>query len=122
MKILANISLGELYDKISILEIKTEKIRDPEKVKNIIQELGLLKKKAKAYPIEPSLFNNLKSVNQKLWLIEDKIREYERLKKFDQSFISLARDVYLTNDERYRIKSTINKTYNSLIIEEKSYY
>ena len=121
MRILTPVSLGELYDKISILEIKKDHIKDEEKLKNIDFELSELLSVSKNYPIESDLYIRLKRVNLSLWDIEDKIRIKEKNKKFDEWFINLARSVYFTNDERSDIKKEINQLYGSQIVEEKSY-
>ena len=129
MKINAPISLGELMDKISILSIKKDKIIDKSKINLIEDELNLLNKsisiiinKNKDRQIEIlSLMDDLKKINSELWDIEDKLRECERKKFFDQSFIELARSVYLTNDKRSETKLEINKKFGSQIIEVKSY-
>jgi len=129
MKINAPISLGELMDKISILSIKKDKIIDKSKINLIEDELNLLNKSIsiiinqnKDRKIEIlSLMDDLKKINSELWDIEDKLRECERKKIFDQSFIELARSVYLTNDKRSKIKLEINKKFGSQIIEVKSY-
>ncbi len=119
------ISPGELLDKITILEIKTEKIQDKEKLLNIKSELGLLNN-----VWENSISNNetmlqlkkeLKCNNQNLWDIEDKIRIKESKQEFDQEFIELARSVYIQNDKRAATKKEINLLLGSQIIEEKSY-
>jgi hypothetical protein len=121
MKILAPISIGELYDKISILEIKSEKIIDTVKLENIKQELVFLTQLLNEKVEREPLFSELKQVNLKLWEIEDEIRICEKKKDFGQNFIELARSVYITNDQRFKIKNKINLKYNSLIVEEKSY-
>ena len=129
MKINALISLGELMDKISILSIKKDKIIDKSKINLIEDELNLLNKSIsiiinqnKDRQIEIlSLMDDLKKINSELWDIEDKLRECERKKIFDQSFIKLARSVYLTNDKRSETKLEINKKFGSQIIEVKSY-
>lgn len=121
MEILVPISLGELYDKITILQIKLNKIKDREKLKNIINEFNLLVGISDKYPIEREEFQKLYDVNEKLWKIEDQIRKCERTHTYDDHFISLARSVYQYNDERSRIKRDINLKYDSSIIEEKSY-
>ena len=129
MKIDAPISLGELMDKISILLIKKDKIIDKNKLNLIEDELNLLNKSIsiiinqnKDRQIEIlSSMDDLKKINSELWDIEDKLRECERKKIFDQSFIELARSVYLTNDKRSKIKLEINKKFGSQIIEVKSY-
>lgn len=125
MQLFIPVSLGELLDKISILKIKTEKILDKEKLKNIYYELGLLEDISNKYLLESKLmqklFDELYQINIKLWNIEDDIRIKEKDKMFDDSFISLARSVYNFNDERARLKRLINQESNSSIIEEKSY-
>ena len=129
MKINAPISLGELMDKISILSIKKDKIFDKSKINLIEDELNLLNKSIsiiinqnKDRQIEIlSLMDDLKKINSELWDIEDKLRECERKKIFDQSFMELARSVYLTNDKRSKAKLEINKKFGSQIIEVKSY-
>ena len=119
------VSLGELVDKISILQIKRKNIKDRKKVKLINQELSLLKKtlkdSLKNNQLIKKYLNELIKINSKLWKIEDDLRENERKKIFDQDFIELARSVYLTNDKRSRIKLEINKKFGSQIIEVKSY-
>ena len=125
MKITADISPGELIDKITILEIKSERITDSVKLSNVRNELQLLSEKLRE-TIETSaeldlLIKNLKKINEKLWVIEDNIRDKERVKVFDDEFIELARSVYFTNDERAKIKNEINIMLSSTIVEEKSY-
>ena len=119
------ISWGELFDKLTILQIKLDNLEDKNALKNVKIEYDQLyiiynknfleNEKAKLFII------NLKKINQKLWNIEDEIREKERNKTFDEEFIKLARDVYITNDQRSHIKRNINETFDSKIIEEKSY-
>jgi len=121
MKIQTPTSLGELYDKYSILEIKTVNIKDDAKLVNVTAELEKLKEVAKDYPISDDLYNELKSINEQLWVIEDDIRECERQKDFGDKFVELARSVYFTNDKRSDVKKTINVEYGSDIVEEKSY-
>ncbi len=126
MKIpLIPISWGELFDKITILEIKIENLQEKNALKNVKTEHKQLNKIYNNNFLEDKiargLFNDLKKINQQLWDVEDKIRDKERSKKFDEEFIELARNVYFTNDERSRIKRNINKTFGSKIIEEKSY-
>jgi len=120
--ILAPISLGELIDKITILEIKQIHMTGM-KLKNVDKELNLLKKilQDKNLEINIDLINCLKEVNNKLWEIEDIIRIKERDQKFDKEFIELARSVYKENDKRASIKKEINQKYNSELVEEKSY-
>jgi hypothetical protein len=118
------ISNGELIDKITVLQIKSEKIKDEAKLKNIKKELKMLEKlfetNLKDKDVDP-LFTRLKEINLKLWEIEDRLREKERKKEFDSEFIELARGVYYTNDERSRIKKEIDRLTGSQITEEKSY-
>ena len=124
MLISTSISLGELLDKISILQIKERKINDNEKLILIKEELEFLTqaldKHIDKIKIQTYL-DQLLEVNSKLWDIEDKIRDHERNKKFDQEFIDKARSVYFTNDKRSEIKLNINKEFGSKIIEVKSY-
>ena len=124
-KILTEISPGELLDKISILEIKLEKIQDKEKLEEINKEYEILKKTQnsdiKSDEKLDSLFKSLKKVNIKLWNAEDQIRVCEKNKEFKDVFIKLARDVYFYNDERAKIKLEINKTLKSNIREVKQY-
>tara|TARA_B100002052_G_scaffold111456_1_gene102852 strand:+ start:2207 stop:2599 length:393 start_codon:yes stop_codon:yes gene_type:complete len=123
-KIFTEISLGELLDKISILEIKLKKIKDKSKIFHIKKEYNILlkiKKKVKVNKKVNIYYKKLKAVNNSLWNIEDKIRLHEKLKKFDKKFILLARRVYFTNDKRSKIKLSINMSMNSNIIEMKSY-
>ena len=107
------IAPGELLDKISILEIKNERIKDPAKLQNIRTELAILQKiSTQAIPQNQQisqLFQDLKKINETLWVIEDDIRDCERDKDFGPKFIELARSVYITNDERARIKKEINQ-------------
>lgn len=121
MKIEIPISLGELYDKISILEIKMANMNSPEKIANVSNEYKALRDIAEKYPIEGDLYIYLKETNQKIWDIEDGIRKKERNKRFGRNFIELARSVYITNDKRSDIKKNINLRYGSEFIEEKSY-
>ena len=118
------ISLGELVDKISILHIKNLNIKDDKKLKLIREELDILNtildEHIKRDDIKKYL-NELININSKLWVIEDDIRECERKKFFDQTFIDLARSVYFTNDNRSKVKLDINKKFGSKIIEVKSY-
>ena len=125
MKICAEISPGELFDKIAILEIKKARIRDLEKLRHIKTELDLLKEaKSRQIPASAalgSLYREIKEVNERLWEIEDAIRRCERNKEFGEDFVRLARSVYLTNDRRSRIKKEINERLGARIVEEKSY-
>ena len=118
------ISNGELLDKFSILEIKMGNISDPAKLTNIEKEYKELTSDCTDLlrnSTISSLYAELKSINQKLWVVEDDIRECERRKDFGQEFISLAREVYFTNDERARAKKEINIASGSSLVEEKSY-
>ena len=118
------VSLGELVDKISILHIKNINIKDNEKLKLIREELELLNQTLNKHIKNNDIQNYLDSlieINSRLWVIEDDIRDCERNKKFDQTFIDLARSVYFTNDKRSEIKLEINKKFGSKIIEVKSY-
>ena len=119
--IYAPISLGELWDKYSILIIKKSKINNPEKLKHIDKEIQHLEPLCDKFKIDETYYNNLLDINTKLWNIEDKIREKEKKLLFDKEFISIARSVYKNNDIRAEIKHKINKTYNSLLIEIKDY-
>ena len=120
--ILVPVSLGELIDKITILEIKTVHMTGI-KLKNIEKELTLLKNtlKENKLKIDIKYINNLKEVNNSLWKIEDQIRKKESKQEFDKEFIQLARSVYMENDIRASIKKEINKQYNSDLVEEKLY-
>ena len=118
------ISLGELVDKISILMIKKKNISDSIKLEHVAKELEFLQKTLKKYISEDKInkfVQELVNINSKLWKIEDDIRECERNKLFDQTFIDLARSVYFTNDQRAKIKNDINKNFGSELVEVKSY-
>ena len=118
----APISIGELVDKITILEIKKNKLQNS-KLENVLKELSFLRKLMEKHQIEitDNLFTQLKEINLTLWNIEDQIRIKEKNKEFDNIFIELARSVYFTNDKRSEIKKRINRLSNSEITEEKSY-
>lgn len=118
MKIEIPVSVGELLDRISILEIKSM-FTDNEYVIKELKELNLIKSSLTQYTLEYEI--ELKKVNEKLWKIEDKLRQLEKEQKFDEEFIKLARSVYITNDERARIKREINETCNSSFKEIKLY-
>ena len=119
------ISWGELFDKITILQIKLENLTSKNALENVEQELKKLQsiltqngpKTMETIPLE----GELRQINQQLWGIEDKIRDKERASSFDDEFIQLARSVYITNDERSRIKRKINDLLGSELVEEKSY-
>ena len=118
----APISIGELVDKITILEIKKNKLQNS-KLKNVLKELSFLRKLMEKHQIEitDDLYTQLKEINLKLWNIEDQIRIKEKNKEFDNTFIELARSVYFKNDKRAEIKKSINQLSNSEITEEKFY-
>ena len=124
-KILVEVSAGELLDKISILEIKLEKIQDPEKLKYINDEYEILKKQLELSNINSeklnNLFKSLKEINSKLWIIEDDKRLCEKNKDFGEKFIKLSRDVHFLNDERAKIKLEMNNHTGSIIKEIKEY-
>ena len=124
-KILAEISAGELFDKITILEIKKAKISNQDKLNDIEKELSSLNETAEKYiPNKNNVLkyiNDLKNINLKLWAIEDGKREAEKNKDFGEKFIELARNVYKLNDERAKIKLAINNSLGSNIKEVKSY-
>ena len=125
-QILAEISAGELLDKITILEIKKEKIKDGQKLMDINKELSSLTKTSDEKIPDKSEINNLimnlKQINLKLWDIEENKRLAEKNQKFDEKFIKLSREVYKTNDERAKIKLKINEILGSNIKEVKSHY
>ena len=124
-KIYAEISVGELLDKISILEIKQKNLKDSEKIKIVNKELEslnmTLKKEVTMTEEIQSLYQDLKKINSMLWDIEDGKRDYERNKDFGDKFIELARSVYIENDNRAKIKNKINQLSGSNISEVKSY-
>ena len=124
-EILIPISPGELLDKITILQIKSERIADPAKVANVRTELEMLDKVWRQAVDQDdtieALTAELKSINEALWEIEDDIRDEERNRRFGERFIELARAVYVTNDERANAKKKVNLHLNSSIVEEKSY-
>ena len=124
-KIIIEVSIGELLDKISILEIKLEKIKDPEKLKFITKEHSILKKQLenniKSNDKLDNLFQSLKKINSKLWIIEDDKRQCEKDKNFGEKFIKLSRDVHFLNDDRAKIKLEINNLTGSAIKEIKEY-
>ncbi len=115
------ISIGELWDKYSILEIKKKNIKEIEKNEIIQEEIKLLNLKIGKYNLNDNLYIRLKAINEKLWQIEDRIREKEKKKEFDEEFIEIARSVYITNDERAKIKKSINIKFDSQLLEVKSY-
>jgi len=125
MKINVPASVGELFDKITILEIKKKKIKDKEKLKHVNAELNLLNKVVTKKKINKrkifKLINALKSINLKLWNVEDKLRKLEKEKSFKSLFIQKARSVYILNDKRSVMKNNINIETNSNVNEVKSY-
>ena len=124
-KIIVEVSVGELLDKISILEIKQEKIKDSEKLKFINNEHSILKeqlvKNVKSDDKLNNLYQSLKEINAKLWVIEDDKRQCEKDKDFGEKFIKLSRDVHFLNDDRAKIKLEINNHTGSVIKEIKEY-
>ena len=124
-KIIVEISIAELLDKISILEIKQEKIKDPEKLKYINYEHSILKeqleKNVQTNDQLEKLFKSLKDINLKLWKIEDKKRLCEKEKKFDENFVKISRDVHFLNDDRSKVKLEINNLTSSKVREIKEY-
>jgi len=124
-KIIVEVSIGELLDKISILEIKQEKIKDPEKLRFISNEHSILKKQlddnVKSDDKINDLFQSLKDINARLWVIEDDKRQCEKVKDFGEKFIKLSRDVHFLNDDRAKIKLEINNYTGSAIKEIKEY-
>ena len=125
MSLLAPVSVGEFLDKLSILEIKSDRIKDPQKLDNIARELLQLQGSWQCSDyadanLEPE-YSQLKAINERLWVIEDDIRELERARRFDADFIALARAVYVSNDERASLKKALNLKLGSDLIEEKSY-
>ena len=124
-KIIVEVSIGELLDKITILEIKQEKIKDPEKLKFISNEHSILKDQLnnniKTDDKLNKLFQSLKDINSKLWVIEDDKRQCEKDKDFGEKFVKLSRDVHFLNDDRAKIKLEINNHSGSAIKEIKEY-
>ena len=124
-KIIVEVSIGELLDKISILEIKQGKIKDPEKLKFINNEYSILKnqleKSVKSDEKLNNLYQSLKEINAKLWIIEDDKRQCEKDKDFGEKFIKLSRDIHFLNDDRAKIKLEINNHTGSIIKEIKEY-
>lgn len=120
------VSNGEILDKITILMIKSKRITDPSKLNNVNVELNELSQFLDIFEYQTNtdvnkLVNELQLINEKLWDVEDKIRDKEKLKQFDDEFIQLARSVYFTNDERSRVKKLLNQVTHSKFVEEKSY-
>jgi len=118
------VSHGEIVDKLTILQIKNQNITDPIKLDNIVKEYNYLLSIVEndlGISTESPEYLELLSINNELWIIEDDIRDKERIKEFDEEFIKLARSVYYTNDVRAKIKKEINLKYSSGFVEEKSY-
>ena len=124
-KILVEVSTGELLDKLSILEIKKEKIKDPNKIKFILDEYSILNEQFDKNIVSneklKKLYQSLKEINEKLWVIEDDKRQCEKDKEFGDKFIKLSRDVHFYNDNRAKIKLEINNLTDSKIKEIKQY-
>lgn len=124
-QILVPVSPGELLDKISILEIKSERMTDEEKLRNVRRELALLNStwsaRVRSDDTVLRIHSQLRNINEMLWEIEDDIRDKERLREFDARYIELARSVYFTNDKRAAAKKELNLHLGSEIVEEKSY-
>jgi Family of unknown function (DUF6165) len=125
MSLLAPISVGELLDKLSILELKAAALADPARRANVQRELAALdavrRRDVAPLPQLDALYRDLQEVNRRLWQVEDELREHERAGRFDNSFIGLARSVYRENDRRAALKRRINELTGSEIVEEKSY-
>jgi hypothetical protein len=125
MNVNVEISIGEFFDKVTILEIKKARISDSAKLVNINKELDGLNQLLSRLPFSRDSikkeFAELKQINEKLWVIEDDIRDKEAKKQFDQDFVELARAVYITNDRRSEVKRDINLKLGSDFVEEKSY-
>lgn len=123
MKIECEISLGELVDKLSILYIKEKNLTEVSKLTHVKKEIHILENKLNSLNLSgiESYLNRLVTINSTLWKIEDDIRDKERAKEFDNKFIELARNVYITNDQRFECKNEINTKYSSAIVEVKSY-
>ena len=121
MQVLIPVGLGELYDKISILEIKAERINDPEKLAYVHTELDALREVAQQHPISEELYTELKTINEKIWDGVGKQWDKETAGEFDHEIIELARTVYILNDKRAEAKKRINLAHGSAIVEVKHY-
>ena len=125
MSVLVPVSWGEIIDKITILEIKAERLADVAKLANVNTELAeLVAVREREFPAHAglaALADELRAINEKLWVIEDDIRDCERAKDFGTKFVGLARAVYVTNDQRAAVKRRVNELLGSALIEEKSY-
>ena len=115
------VSIGELFDKYTILQIKQQRINDLTKSNMVQTELAYLKPFIDKYNLDIILIEELKTINETLWTIEDKLRDKEKQKNFDEEFIQLARSVYITNDKRSKTKNKINSLLNSFLTDIKSY-
>lgn len=122
-EVLVPVSIGELLDKITILQIKSERIPDAAKLVNIRKELDALVATCTKYdiPVSHPLVLDLRQINESLWEVEDLLRDKEHAKEFDEAFVKLARDVYFTNDRRAAVKRALNLELGSGYVEEKSY-
>jgi hypothetical protein len=125
MNVRVEISIGEFFDKLTILEIKRSRIRDADKLRNVDRELESLNRLLEGLPFSRQdvreEVDELRALNERLWVIEDELRERESRKAFDDAFVELARAVYLTNDRRFEVKKAINRKLGSDFVEEKSY-
>lgn len=121
MKVQCLVSVGELLDKVSVLQIKKRMVKDKEKLLNICLELEELEKIAQSLKNYKKWVSEIRKINYLIWLSVGKIWAYEKNKSFNKNFIKLARDIYILNDKRYALKSKINLYYKSYIKEEKSY-
>ena len=125
MALMVSVSAGELLDKLTILEIKSDRIKDEEKLRNVHKELDILRKTWVESPLSrfdvSTVVDNLKRVNESLWDIEDLVRLKEAAQTFDDEFVRLARSVYQINDQRAEIKRELNRFLGSELMEEKSY-
>lgn len=123
--ILTPVSIGELIDKITILEIKAERIGDATKLANVRTELGgllpLFARQQASQPALDALKQSLKAINERMWDIQDQLRDKEAAQQFDDAFVQLARGVYQTNGERVQVKNEINRVAGSALVEEKQY-
>ena len=125
MNVPVEISIGEFFDKLTVLEIKRSRIKDPAKLENIDRELNGLNHLLQELPFSrkdvSDEVDELKAINEKLWVIEDELRDKESHRTFDDAFIQLARAVYKNNDRRFEVKKAIDRKLGSDFIEEKSY-
>ena len=115
------VSIGELFDKYTILQIKQNRIKDSHKISIVEKEIEYLKPFIEKYTLESTILNELREINETLWVIEDQIREKEKNNMFDEEFVKLARSVYITNDKRSEVKNKINLALHSALTDIKSY-